>query len=197
MKDYFHFLVFNTDKLPKNDTHSAFSKKSCVHPSYGLEETIFACNARYVVLYIVPTQKRSQMRKTVLSTLLLAGFTSCVASPMLAGTTTPHVGQTEVCEATWYGPGFDRNPMKNGQPYDSNNPSYIAHSTLPMGTIVRVTNLNNGLSVVVEVADRGPNGISGRCVDGTRAVAQELQYYVNERAGEAPVRVEVLELPSG
>jgi rare lipoprotein A len=137
------------------------------------------------------------MKRTVLSTLLCAGLTSCAFGPALAGDSTgPYVGQVETCEASWYGPGFDGKPMKKEEiPYDSNHPGYVAHSTLPMGTIIKVTNLNNDLSVEVEVADRGPNGISGRCVDATRAVAKMLKFYVNERAGEAPVLVEILELP--
>ncbi len=136
-----------------------------------------------------------KMKQIVLSTLLLAGAVFSNFGPVFAGSSL-YEGQTETCEASWYGPGFDGEPMKMDEiPYDSNSPSYIAHSTLPMGTMVEVTNLNNGRSIVVEVADRGPNGIKGRCVDATRKVAQLLGFYVNEHAGEAPVRVEILELP--
>jgi len=108
----------------------------------------------------------------------------------------PYVGMIQTCKATWYGPGFDGKPMKMDEiPYDSNNPSRIAHSTLPMGTIVEVTNLSNGQSEIVKVTDRGPNGKPGRCVDATRAVAKQLGYYVNEHAGDAQVSVRVIWLP--
>ena len=131
---------------------------------------------------------------TVLSTLLCAGMLSC-ASHAYAGSITE--GQQSECMASWYGPGFDGRDMANGQPYNSNHPTRVAHSTLPMGTIVEVTNLNNGESVIAEVTDRGPNGRGGFCVDATREIAKDLGFYVNEHAGEAPVRVEVLVLPSG
>ena len=97
--------------------------------------------------------------------------------------------ETEVCEASWYGPGFQGNDMANGQRFDMNDITVVAHKTLPFGTRLRVTNLDNGESIVVEVQDRGPF-IAGRCVDLSRAGAIELGYYCGPRCGTARVRVE-------
>jgi rare lipoprotein A len=63
-----------------------------------------------------------------------------------------------------------------------------AHKTLPMGTKVRVTNKDNGRSVVVKINDRGPY-IKGRIIDVTKGVAQKLGFVVK---GVVPVKVEVL-----
>lgn len=63
-----------------------------------------------------------------------------------------------------------------------------AHRSLPMGTRVRVTNLNNGRSVVVRINNRGPF-IRGRIIDVTKGAARELNMV---RSGVVPVEVEVL-----
>lgn len=57
--------------------------------------------------------------------------------------------------ASWYGPGFNGKLAANGKPYNQNALT-CAHKTLPLGSTVRVTNLNNKLSVVLKVTDRGP-----------------------------------------
>ena len=62
-----------------------------------------------------------------------------------------------------------------------------AHPTLPFGTRVRVTNLENGRSLVVVINDRGPF-VRGRIIDVSRRAARQLGF---ERKGTAPVRVEV------
>ncbi|MBE2280794.1 MAG: septal ring lytic transglycosylase RlpA family protein [Ignavibacteriaceae bacterium] len=56
---------------------------------------------------------------------------------------------------TWYGPGFHGNFTSSGEIYDQEDFT-CAHRALPFGTVLRVTNLNNGKSVVVRVTDRGP-----------------------------------------
>jgi len=63
-----------------------------------------------------------------------------------------------------------------------------AHKTLPMGTRVRVTNRDNGRSVVVKINDRGPY-IKGRIIDVTKGVAHKLGFI---KKGVVPVTVEVL-----
>ena len=63
-----------------------------------------------------------------------------------------------------------------------------AHRTLPLGTVVRVTNLSNGKSVQVRINDRGPWG-NARIIDLSRAAAEKLDMI---RAGTAKVRVEVI-----
>ena len=85
------------------------------------------------------------------------------------------------------GPNFHGKKTANGEIFDMNRVS-AAHRTLPMPSIVRVTNLNSGRALVIRVNDRGPFA-HGRIIDLSRRAAQLLGF---ERAGTAPVRVEIL-----
>jgi len=96
-------------------------------------------------------------------------------------------GYDETGIASWYGPGFHKERTANGEVYDQNEMT-AAHKTLPMPSLVRVTNLDNGRSIVVRVNDRGPF-VAGRILDGSRRVAQLLGY---EGTGTAKVRVQIL-----
>src|SRR5262249_10410144 len=89
--------------------------------------------------------------------------------------------------ASWYGSDFHGRRTANGETYDMNGLT-AAHTTLPMPTIVRVTNLDNGRSVVVRINDRGPF-VEDRIIDLSRAGARELGF---EGQGLARVRVTVL-----
>src|SRR5687768_16367031 len=62
---------------------------------------------------------------------------------------------SETGVASWYGPGFHGQATASGEPYDQNAMT-AAHRTLPLGTRVRVTNLDNRRTVQVRVNDRGP-----------------------------------------
>src|SRR5258707_9372115 len=93
--------------------------------------------------------------------------------------------------ASWYGPGFHGKSTANGEPYDQSART-AAHRTLQMPSIVRVTNLDNGLSTVVRVNDRGPFARS-RVIDLSRAAAQELDIV---RSGTAHVRIDQLQAES-
>ena len=89
--------------------------------------------------------------------------------------------------ASWYGPGFHGKETANGEVFDENEVT-AAHRTLPMPSVVRVTNLGNGRSIVVRVNDRGPFA-HGRIIDLSRRAAQLLGF---ERNGTARIRVELL-----
>lgn len=89
--------------------------------------------------------------------------------------------------ASWYGPGFHGLRTANGEMYDMNEVTG-AHKTLPMPSLVRVTNLDNGRSIVVRVNDRGPYA-RGRILDLSRRGAQLLGY---EKIGTAKVRVQIM-----
>jgi peptidoglycan lytic transglycosylase len=89
--------------------------------------------------------------------------------------------------ASWYGPGFHGNRTANGEVYDQNGLT-AAHKTLPMPSLVRVTNLENGRSIQVRVNDRGPFA-TGRVIDLTRRGAQLLGFIEN---GTARVRVDIM-----
>jgi rare lipoprotein A len=74
--------------------------------------------------------------------------------------------------ASWYGPDFHGKLTSNREIYNMHALT-AAHKTLPFGTYVRVTNLNNGKSVVVRINDRGPF-IKGRIIDLSYAAARKL-----------------------
>ncbi|HTV87627.1 MAG TPA: septal ring lytic transglycosylase RlpA family protein [Stellaceae bacterium] len=93
--------------------------------------------------------------------------------------------------ASWYGPGFDHRPTADGEIYDMNDLT-AAHKTLPLPSVVEVTNLQNGRALTLRVNDRGPF-IGDRLIDVSRRAAQLLGF---ERTGTAPVRVRILKEPS-
>jgi rare lipoprotein A len=90
-------------------------------------------------------------------------------------------------KASWYGPGFHGKKTASGKIYDQRKLT-AAHKTLPLGTKARVTNLDNGTAVEVEINDRGPF-IDGRIIDLSRAAAGALGFV---ELGLAPVQVEVI-----
>lgn len=90
-------------------------------------------------------------------------------------------------KASYYSSSLHGRKMANGTRYDRNALT-CAHKTLPFGTMLRVTNLVNGASVVVEVTDRGPFA-PGRVVDLSYRAASELGML---RSGVVRVRVDVL-----
>jgi rare lipoprotein A len=89
--------------------------------------------------------------------------------------------------ASWYGADFHGKSTANGEIYDQNALT-AAHKTLPMPTLVRVTNLENGRSIEVRINDRGPF-VNNRIIDLTRRGAQLLGF---EGQGTAKVRVQVM-----
>ncbi|WP_430470282.1 septal ring lytic transglycosylase RlpA family protein [Thalassospira lucentensis] len=93
--------------------------------------------------------------------------------------------------ASWYGPKFHGKKTANGETFDQYEIS-AAHRTLPLPSVVRVTNLENGRSLKVRVNDRGPFAHS-RIIDMSRRAAQLLGF---EKKGTAKVLVEVVELDS-
>ena len=90
--------------------------------------------------------------------------------------------------ASWYGPKFHGRFSANGERFNQYAMT-AAHKTLPFGTKVRVTNLDNGNSVIVRINDRGPF-IPGRVIDLSSAAALVLGMIQN---GVVPVKVEVIE----
>ena len=99
----------------------------------------------------------------------------------------PIIASTFGGEASWYGPGFHGRLTANGERYNQNAMT-AAHRRLRFGTRVRVTNLNNGRSVVVRINDRGPYA-RGRVIDVSAAAARSLGMI---KSGVAPVRVTIL-----
>ncbi|MCP5405868.1 MAG: septal ring lytic transglycosylase RlpA family protein [Pseudomonadaceae bacterium] len=97
------------------------------------------------------------------------------------------LGYSERGVASWYGEDFHGKPTANGECYNM-YAFTAAHKTLPLPSIVRVTNLENNRSVVLKVNDRGPF-VRGRLIDLSYAAAQSLDVV---RGGTAPVLVEAI-----
>ena len=96
--------------------------------------------------------------------------------------------------ASWYGPGFHGEETASGVIFDQNK-LVAAHRTLPLGTVISVTNLENGRRVTLRVIDRGPYGRNvrkGTVVDVSRAAARRLGF-VDE--GLVRVRLKVISVP--
>jgi rare lipoprotein A len=89
--------------------------------------------------------------------------------------------------ASWYGPGFHGNQTASGEVFNQNALT-AAHPNLPFGTQVRVTNMDNGLSVVVRITDRGPY-VGDRLIDLAAGAADVIGL---TNAGVAPVKLDVL-----
>ena len=94
---------------------------------------------------------------------------------------------SEVGVASWYGEDFHAKDTANGEVYDMNTLT-AAHRTLPLPSIVKVTNLQNGRSLVVRVNDRGPFAKS-RIIDISKRGAQILGF---QQQGTTKVKVELL-----
>jgi peptidoglycan lytic transglycosylase len=93
--------------------------------------------------------------------------------------------------ASWYGPPYHNRRASNGEVFDMNALT-AAHRTLPLGSIVRVTNLQTEHAVVVRINDRGPF-VTGRVIDLSLAAAKAIDVW---RPGTAKVKLEVLEAPA-
>jgi len=98
-----------------------------------------------------------------------------------------HYEYSETGIASWYGPGFHKKKTANGEIFDQNIPS-AAHKTLPLPSVVVVTNLDNGRMLKVRVNDRGPF-VHGRIIDLSKRAAELLGLH---QTGTAKVKVETL-----
>jgi rare lipoprotein A len=93
--------------------------------------------------------------------------------------------------ASWYGPPYDKRRGANGEIFDKDALT-AAHRTLPMNSLIKVTNLSTGQSAILRVTDRGPF-VPGRMLDLSLASAKAIGVW---RPGVARVRVEVFAAPS-
>jgi rare lipoprotein A len=98
---------------------------------------------------------------------------------------------TQTGLASWYGPPYHNRKAANGEVFDMNALT-AAHRTLPLNSIVRVTNLKTEHSAIIRITDRGPF-VPDRIIDLSKGAAIVLDVW---RPGTAKVRVDVLETPS-
>jgi rare lipoprotein A len=99
-------------------------------------------------------------------------------------------GQTFKGVASWYGPNFHGKLTANGEIYNMYGYT-AANKILPLGTIVKVTNLNNNKSVIVRINDRGPF-VKGRIIDLSYIAGKKIGI---DKTGTAPVKIVVLSTP--
>jgi rare lipoprotein A len=119
--------------------------------------------------------------------LLAAARPAISAAPQRAA----ERGRVQVGLASFYGPGFQGEETASGEIFDQRE-MVAAHRSLPLGSVVRVTNLENGRRVVLRVIDRGPYGRNyrkGTIIDVSRGAARRLGFVTD---GLVRVRVEVL-----
>ncbi len=122
----------------------------------------------------------------MLLALLLA---ACHSSQQTHTTTPPPPPNGNANVQLGYATFYNESQMTaSGERFDKDAMT-AAHRSLPFGTIVRVTNRNNGLAVEVRINDRGPYGGHGRIIDLSEAAARRLHMI---DAGVVPVRLEVI-----
>jgi rare lipoprotein A len=130
---------------------------------------------------------QTKLRITVLMTavaLLTAPMLSAASQPKEA-VTIPIPKPHFVGIASWYGSQHQGRKMANGQEFDRRKLT-AAYWYLPLGSVIRVTNLENGKSITVTITDRGPNFRLHRILDLSEAAAKELDYI---QKGLTPVYV--------
>jgi rare lipoprotein A len=118
-----------------------------------------------------------------------AGTAADLAEPDIPANTRPLA--TETGRASWYGPPYHNRVGSNGEVYNMHAMT-AAHRTLPMGTVIRVSNLKTGHQALVRITDRGPF-IPGRILDLSLAAARKLDVYL---PGVAEVKIEVMQTPA-
>jgi rare lipoprotein A (peptidoglycan hydrolase) len=139
-------------------------------------------------------------------TLFATAFALCgaagVAMPIFAdGVLANEKGSAKACttkapkvqkgEASWYGKANHGKKTASGEKFDANAPT-AAHPTLPMGTEIEVTNLENGKETTLTVNDRGPH-TKGRVLDVSKKGAEELGIV---KEGTAQVKIEPKKVPT-
>jgi len=120
--------------------------------------------------------------RTAVAALSLAALSDCASTRPTPGHAGPEVGM-----ASYYAEAHQGRRTANGERFDMHALT-AAHRTLPFGTRVEVTNLENGRSVVVRINDRGPY-VEGRVIDLSQAAARELRFLGR---GTTRVRLKVL-----
>lgn len=137
---------------------------------------------------------KSKILLLMLSLVSITVLSSCATGSGTTANNTPTKEEWDVRtvqhgKASWYSIKTNYGTQTASGERLSNEASTAAHKTLPMGTLVRVTNIANGKSEVVRINDRGPY-TKGRIIDVTVGCAERLGFYSR---GVVPVKVEVLD----
>ncbi|MEZ4818730.1 MAG: septal ring lytic transglycosylase RlpA family protein [Bdellovibrionota bacterium] len=124
-------------------------------------------------------------KKIIIIGLMTMLFSACGQRPAPSTSTTSQV--QNVGYASWYGGKFHGRKTASGEIYDQDLMT-AAHKTLSFGTLVRVTNLDNGKKTIVKINDRGPF-VKGRIIDLSREAARRIDML---STGTAKVKLEFL-----
>jgi rare lipoprotein A len=140
---------------------------------------------------------QTRQRSFTVAALALLVTVAGVAAQATASSHAPHDSNQvkphkwfQIGKATWYGRRFQGHRTASGEAFDLNILT-CAHKTLPIGTLLRVTNLSNRRAIMVRVNDRGPVP-SGVILDLSYAAARSLGF---NGKGSANVRLEKVEGP--
>ncbi len=137
------------------------------------------------------SSRRTSVGLTLLVVLLLLGVAGCGKRRTRSRVPiVPTTGEGEVGLASWYGHPYHGRQTANGETYDMDDMT-AAHRTLAFNTWVRVVNLENNLTTIVRINDRGPF-IEGRIIDLSRSGAKEIDMV---GPGTALVRLDIVESP--
>lgn len=150
------------------------------------------CSSKSSSSYVAPPQSYSGDKKTYNDAVDKKDYNHPTMKPYeIRGIkyypTVVNVGDILHGNASWYGPDFHGKSTSNGETYNMYDMT-AAHKTLPMNTIVKVTNKNNGKSTVVRINDRGPF-VETRIIDLSNTAARNIDMV---GVGTAPVKVEIL-----
>tara|TARA_Y100000996_G_scaffold142758_1_gene109417 strand:+ start:3437 stop:3931 length:495 start_codon:yes stop_codon:yes gene_type:complete len=94
--------------------------------------------------------------------------------------------------SSWYGPNFHGKLTANGEVFDQYGVT-AAHKTLPLGTVARITNIDNGKSLILRINDRGPY-VGDRILDCSYGAATKLGF---KDLGTANVEIKIIEIGDG
>lgn len=119
--------------------------------------------------------------KNIVAVLIIFVFAACANDPVVKSI---YLGSGE---ASWYGPGFHGKITANGEKYNMNDLT-AAHPWLEFGSMVKVTNLDNNLSVTVRINDRGPYH-KNRIIDLSKYAAKQIKLI---QPGIAHVQIELV-----
>jgi rare lipoprotein A len=135
-----------------------------------------------VSLGVAQGPNRSESAKSVTDAAIERSVHQAVISPARTNARAYEVGT-----ASWYGEDFEGKPTASGEPYNMFELT-AAHPRLPLGTLVKVTNLRNRKAVVVRINDRGPV-VDGRIIDVSYSAAKVLNF---QSRGVQRVRLDVV-----
>ena len=96
-------------------------------------------------------------------------------------------------KASFYGSRFDGKTTASGEPFDHHDHTAAAGKSVPLGSTVKVTNLDSGKTTEVRINDRGPH-VKGRKIDLSKDAAKEVG--LTRKNGTARVKIEVIKPPS-